>query len=121
MPHAKAPRRKGRMQLKSAIIAARAGIDLLTGQSIKTSLLAEARVLLEQAASNFSRLEQRLGEAQAYFGLMELVMLEEGQDTLRVSELERGGQKLLARTPFSDFPLELQALPWHMFLLMELF
>jgi tetratricopeptide (TPR) repeat protein len=103
----------------ATLIAARAALDLAARGEADPALLEAARDLLTEARALFARLGQRLGEAQACFGLAEL--LRHGPAPDRAADWERRGREALAQTSLGGLPARLPGLPWHMLLLMELF
>jgi tetratricopeptide (TPR) repeat protein len=103
----------------ATLIAARAALDLAAHEGPDAAPLAETRLMLEDAVSLFARLGQRLGEAQACFGLHEVATVTGCAEP--APSWEQRGRSLLAQTALAGLPTRLLPLPWHMLLLMELF
>lgn len=103
----------------SALIAGRAALDLASGGASRSVWLARAQEMLATAQETFRSLGQRLGQAQACFGLGEVLTLQGDRDGAGV--FERAGRDALGRTELPGLAARLRPLPWHMLLLMELF
>jgi serine/threonine protein kinase len=95
----------------ASLIAGRAALD-------GGAPLSEGDVRLDDAAQRFARLGQRLGEALACFGRMEIASVDNAE---RASAFEQRARAILAETELPRLPAKFVAPPWHMLLLMELF
>jgi tetratricopeptide (TPR) repeat protein len=94
----------------ATLIAARAALEWSARAS--DAPLTAIDALLEEAGHHYALLGQRLGEALAHLGRLEIS---------RDQELEARAKELLSATELSALPLKFFAPPWHMLLLMELF
>ncbi len=102
----------------AGLLAGLARLRLLQDGTRDGTLLRETDRILGEAHDAFVGLGQRLGQVMARWGRMELARMAPGDGDILVSE---DPEPCLSGTSYAALTPALLPLPWHMFLLMEVF